>query len=240
LDSATRESITRNRLLLTLPARDREALLARSTLRSFRRGERIREPNERVHRLIFPETMVASLVVTMSDGRTAEVGSVGSEGLVGFQTFLDGGQMPSATICAVPGTGRAIAADAFRRDAVRSRITHSVGAFAQGLINEMAQVAACNRLHGVEQRTARWLLLTRDRVGENEFRVTQEYVAAMVGASRTSVSIAAGGFADRGIATFRHGTVRITDVNQLQSVACECYVIVRREFARLLDWHLPG
>jgi CRP-like cAMP-binding protein len=180
--------------------------------------------------------MVASLVVTMADGRTAEVGAIGCEGLVGFQTFLDGGRMPSATVCAVPGTGHLILADAFRRDAVRNRIRDAVGAFAQGQINEMAQIAACNRLHTVEQRTARWLLMTRDRVASTDFRVTQEYIATMIGASRTAVTLVAGRFASDGISHFRHGTVRIDDLERLGRAACECYGIVRREFERLVEW----
>jgi CRP-like cAMP-binding protein len=228
--------VTRNRLLLMLPDRDRRELLDGATQRSFRRGEVLREPGDRVRRLVFPETMVASLVVTMADGRTSEVGAIGCEGLVGFQTFLDGGQMPSATVCAVPGTGHLILADAFRRDAVRNRIRYAVGAFAQGQINEMAQIAACNRLHTVEQRMARWLLMTHDRVGGPEIRVTQESIAAMIGASRTAVALVAGRFASDGVASSRHGTVRIADVARLGLAACECYGIVRREFERLVEW----
>jgi CRP-like cAMP-binding protein len=211
-------------------------LLDGATQRSFKRGEVIREAGDRVHRLVFPETMVASLVVTMADGRTSEVGAIGCEGLVGFQTFLDGGRMPSATVCAVPGTGHLILADAFRREAVRNRIRHAVGAFAQGQINEMAQIAACNRLHSVEQRVARWLLMTHDRVASPEFRVTQEYIAAMIGASRTAVSLVAGRFAADGVASSRHGTVRLADLGRLRQAACECYGIVRREFERLVEW----
>ena len=103
----------------------------------------------------------------------------------------------------------------------------------------MAQFAACNRLHNVEQRTARWLLFTHDRVGDDEFRVTQEYVAAMIGASRATVSMTAGRFARAGIAQFRHGRIRVTDRLRLEQASCECYELVRAEFARLLSWD-PG
>jgi hypothetical protein len=100
----------------------------------------------------------------------------------------------------------------------------------------MAQIAACNRLHTVEQRTARWLLMTRDRVASTEFRVTQEYIATMIGASRTAVTLVAGRFASEGVSHFRHGTVRIDDLARLGRAACECYGIVRREFERLVEW----
>ena len=227
---------TRNRLLMMLAPDERAKLLSIAPLRSFERGDVIRRSDDTVRRLVFPETMLASLVVTLSDGRTAEVAAIGCDGLVGFQTFLDGGRMPSATVCAVPGTGHVIAAEAFRRVVGRGRIRHAVGAFAQGLINELAQVAACNRLHDVEQRTARWLLFTQDRVGRDQFQITQEYLAAMIGASRTAVAVVAGRFASDDIAYFRHGTFRVEDRAKLERAACECYAIVRGEFARLVSW----
>lgn len=171
----------------------------------------------------------------MSDGRTAEVGAIGREGVVGFQAFLDGGQMPSATVCVVPGTGRLIGARDFRRVVGKGRTREVVGAFAQGLISEIAQLAACNRLHAVEQRVARWLLFAHDRVG-TEFQMTQEYLAGMVGASRTAVALAAGRLASAGIARFRHGCVRILDRDELEARSCECYDVIRGEFARLLGW----
>ncbi len=229
--------LTRNRLLLLLNETERREVLAGSTLQQFKRGEVIRPSDDPVMRVVFPETMIASLEIAMADGRTANVALIGREGLVGFQVLLGGGQMPSATVCFVPGAGHVIPAVLFRRVVGRGGITRVVGAFAQGLINELAQAAACNRLHDVEQRTARWMLFIHDRVGGSELIVTQEYLAAMVGASRTQVAVIASRLSGRGIAQFRHGKLQITDRAALEEVSCECYAVVRGEFGRLLAWH---
>ena len=222
--------------MLGLGQPEREELLASGVLKHFKRGDIIRQPYERVRLLVFPETMLASLLLTMADGRVAEVGALGREGVVGFQALLGRGDMPSATVCVVAGHGYVIPVDRFRQVVGRGRTRQAVAAYAQALLTEITQLVACNRFHDVEQRVARWLLFSHDRLGSDEFHMTQEYLATMVGASRTAVSLVGSRLAELRMVEFRHGTVRIVDRGALEGSSCECYAVIRSEFTRLLGW----
>jgi CRP-like cAMP-binding protein len=211
-----------SQLLASLPARDVE---------QFRRDlERVRLDAERalvhahapVRRVFFPESGLVALSVTMSDGRTAGVTIVGCEGIVGIAAAIgEAGAMDAAVL--VPGVAQSMPAERFRA-AVRSSdaLRETVDRYAVALLGHLAQTVACNRLHSLDQRAARWLLLARDRIGSPSFPLTQESFADLLGVSRPAVSTVGARFAREGAAEFRRGTVHVLDPKRLEKASCEC------------------
>lgn len=211
-----------SQLLASLPARDVEHL--------GRDLERVRLDAERslihahapVRRVFFPESGLVALSVTMADGRTAGVTIVGSEGIVGIAAAIgEPGAMDAAVL--VPGVAQSIPAERFRA-AIRSSegLRRTVDRYAIALLSHMAQTVACNRLHSLDQRAARWLLLARDRIGSATFPLTQESFADLLGVSRPAVSTVGARFAREGAAEFRRGTVHVLDAKRLEKASCEC------------------
>jgi CRP-like cAMP-binding protein len=214
-------------LLASLPSRDVE------TLR--RDLERVRLDAERslihahapVRRVFFPESALVALSVTMADGRTAGVTIVGPEGIVGVSAAVgDTGLMDAHVL--VPGVAQSMPAERFRA-ALKSSETlqRLVTRYAVSLLRHLAQTVACNRLHTLDQRAARWLLLTGDRIGKSTFPLTQEAFADLLGVSRPAVSTVGARFAREGAAEFRRGTVHILDQARLEKASCECLMADR-------------
>ena len=211
-----------SQLLASLPARDVE--LIRRDL------ERVRLDAERslvhahapVRRVFFPESGLVALSVTMADGRTAGVTIVGSEGIVGIAAAIgEAGAMDAAVL--VPGVAQSMPAERFRA-AIKSSETLrlAVDRYAVALLGHLAQTVACNRLHSLDQRAARWLLLACDRMDSSTFPLTQESFADLLGVSRPAVSTVGARFAREGAAEFRRGTVHILDPKLLEKASCEC------------------
>jgi CRP-like cAMP-binding protein len=220
-----------SRLLASLPGRDLDLL--RGDL------ERVRLDAERslihahapVRRVFFPESGLVALSVTMADGRTAGVTIVGSEGIVGIAAALgDAGVMDAAVL--VPGVAQSMPAERFRA-AIRSSdaLRRTVDRYAISLLGHLAQTVACNRLHSLDQRAARWLLLARDRMEGTSFPLTQESFADLLGVSRPAVSTVGARFAREGAAEFRRGTVHVLDAERLERASCECLVADRELLA---------
>ena len=209
-------------LLASLPARDLESLhrdLDRVRLDAERTLAHAHAP---VRRVYFPESGLVALSVTMADGRTTGVTLVGSEGIVGISAAVDAvGSMDAAVL--VPGVARSMTAERFRA-AVRASdaVRRMVDGYAIALLAHLAQTVACNRLHSLDQRAARWLLLTRDRIGAPTFPLTQEAFADLLGVSRPAVSTVGARFAREGAAEFRRGTVHVLDARKLEAASCEC------------------
>ncbi|HEY2137603.1 MAG TPA: Crp/Fnr family transcriptional regulator, partial [Xanthobacteraceae bacterium] len=183
----------------------------------------------------FIESGVGSLVVTMTNGDAAEVGTIGNEGLVGLPVVFGDNQAPTTVYVQVPGEGLRMKAKAFAhlmQDSVslRTAIFH----YAHAFFNQVAQSAACNTFHPLEQRCARWLLMTHDRMHAEEFTLTQEFLAMMLGVRRASVTIAAGALQRAGLIHYRRGHVTILNRPGLHANSCECYDISKNEFDRLL------
>ncbi len=177
---------------------------------------------------------IASVVTTMSDGATAEVGLIGREGVVGSLHLL--GNAPVSTHCFVQleATGLRIEfaqlqAEFHSSVEIRSRILE----FVQEQALSVSQLAACQRLHEAEARLARWLLMARDRTHSDTLDFTQEFLAMMLGAQRTTVTMVAGGLQRRGLIEYRRGRVKILDGKGLESAACDCYKVTRRLYANL-------
>ena len=229
------ESVPRNRLLARLAPDDRARLVRATQAVQLRTGQELIPAGAPVEVIHFPDTAVASVVATMHDGMPVEVATIGVEGFVGLAAFLGTESLPMTVLVQVPGDAHRMDVALFRQ-AVEStpRLAALIHRYIQGLVVQIAQTVACNRLHPVLERTARWLLQTSDRVGRDEFRLTQEFLATMLGVHRPSVTVAAGKLQRAGCIRYHRGMVRITDRRGLEDVACECYGIIRAEFDRLL------
>jgi CRP-like cAMP-binding protein len=227
---------TGNRILDALPRDEYEALTERLELvrletkdQLYRRGE----PIEFVH---FPVDCVLSMLSEMEDGRAVEVATVGNEGMGGLPVFLQAAYTSAhESLAQIPGSSWRMPADAFTRFATNGgKLQVLLQRYTQALFSLVAQNSACNRLHTVDQRCARWLLLTHDRVKGDEFPLTQEFLAQMLGVQRTSVNSAAAALQERGLIRYSRGVISILDRAGLEDVSCECYRVVDDEFRRLI------
>jgi len=189
-------------------------------------------PLERVY---FPTTCVLSAVTIMKEGTSVEIGTIGHEGVGGVQTALHMRRVPGEMICQVEGDSYVMDADSFEQAVeLMPGLRSAVYRYLQSLMNLMGQSIACNRLHGLLERCARWLLMTRDRAGSDSFYLTQEYLAYMLGVRRSGVSIAAGTLAQAGLIRYRRGNMAILDREGLEAASCECYRVVRDRTERLM------
>jgi hypothetical protein len=172
----------------------------------------------------------------MDDGSSIEIATIGNEGIVGIPVFLGAQSMGARDLyqVQVPGDVLAMEASAFLSAAQREPLRGLVQRYAQALFTQVTQQVACNGLHSVEERCSRWMLLTHDRVGSNDFPLTQEFLAQMLGVRRASVTLAAGALQRAGFIRYGRGRVTINDREGLENASCECYRIMRTEFDRLL------
>jgi len=192
------------------------------------------KPGEPLDHVYFPGNGVCSVTQAMRDGRTVEVATVGNEGLIGLSA-LSGGRSFVGVLVKVPeSAGHVMSVGAFRREMRRrGAFAELIARYARGFTASLIQSAACNALHSVEERCARWLLTTRDHAGRNEFAVTQELVASLLGVRRPSVTVAIGALQRAGYVDWGHHHIVILDRAGLESASCECYGVVKRRFARL-------
>ena len=183
----------------------------------------------------FIETGVGSLVNTMANGDAAEVGTIGNEGLVGLPLLLGDDRAPTSVYVQVPGVGLRMKATLFEKELERSASMRAVMLrYAHAFFNQVAQSAACNQFHSLQQRCSRWLLMTHDRMQSDEFLLTQEFLAMMLGVQRTGVSAAAGALQRADLIRYKRGNVTILDRRGLIKRSCECYGVSKKEFDRLL------
>ncbi|WP_142848202.1 Crp/Fnr family transcriptional regulator [Telmatospirillum sp. J64-1] len=191
-------------------------------------------PQESIRHVWFIEQGCASVINLLPDGGATEVGTIGNEGLVGTPILLETDRIPNLCEMQIPGHGwqmpaQALATALHRSESLRTKLLR----FAQAHYNQVAQTAACNRLHSLEERCARWLLMSRDRAGE-DFPLTHEYLAIMLGVRRAGVTVTANVLQSAGLIRHTRGHITITDPAGLEEVTCDCYWIVREEFRRLL------
>jgi CRP-like cAMP-binding protein len=228
-------SLTGNLLLDVLPSTERAALDTQLERVDLPVGRVLYEPDERIKHVYFPATGVVSMVSTM-DGETVEVGTVGNEGMAGLPLLLHTDKMPTKGFIQVPGHGVRLTAEQFRA-AVRElpHFERVLFRYAQALFDQVAQSAACNRLHSLEERCARWLLMTADRVQDEALPLKQQFLAEMLGVHRPAVTVAASALQRAGFIRYTRGKVTILDRAGLEGASCDCYRIVRRSFARVRD-----
>jgi CRP-like cAMP-binding protein len=198
-------------------------------------GQVVYEAGARLDYIYFPTTCVLSWLYTTRDGSTAEVALAGNDGVVGVSLFLGGGTAPYRAVVQVGGDALKIPARVLQGEFARGGLLQqTLLRYTQALIMQIAQTAVCNRLHSVEQRLCRWLLLCHDRVGYSEILMTQEYIANMLGGRRESVTVAAGRLQDAGLIHYSRGHIKILDREGLEGIVCECYQILEDELHRLV------
>ncbi len=224
-----------NRLLAALPDDERQRLAAHLELVELTLRQLLYEPGKPIEHVYFPVDAVLSVLAVMDDGQAVEVATVGNEGMVGIPVFLGVSVSPGLSFCQLPGRALRMPAGAFRE------LANGAGAFQQVLqrytyafFTQLSQGSACNRLHHMDQRLARWLLLTHDRVGRDQFLLTQEFIAQMLGVRRATVTEAAGRLQRDGLITYRRGILTIADRKGLEAASCECYRIISDEHTRLI------
>jgi CRP-like cAMP-binding protein len=200
-------------------------------------GDEISPARARSRHVFFPETAVLSLVVTMTDGAAVEAATVGNEGLVGLAAFLGDGAMTTRCLTQIAGDAQRLSADAFVQVIAESpALAALLRRYTQAFINQLAQSVACNRLHLIDQRCARWLLMTHDRVGGGDsFDLTQEFLSYMLGVRREAVSGASRALQERGFIRYRRGHISVLDRAGLEGAACECYGDTRADYERLFE-----
>src|SRR5271166_5157272 len=217
---------TRNHVLCALPLTELECLLFHLQPVTFSLGQVLYEPGQRIDYCYFPIDSVISLLYTMQDGTTAEMGLVGNEGVLGVALFLGGESTCSRAIVPVAGDALRLSAKILREEFTHSQpLQHLLLRYTQSLLTQISQTAVCNRLHSVEQRLCRWLLLCHDRKNRSELLMTQELIANMLGGRRESVTVAAGHLQDAGLIHYCRGHITIMDRVGLEAAACECYRI---------------
>jgi CRP-like cAMP-binding protein len=223
-----------NRLLGLLSPKDYERL--RPHLHGIALKYRQSLYRAQAHRIcLIIETGVGSLVNTMANGQAAEVGTIGNEGLVGLPLVFGDDRAPTSVYVQVPGGGLRMRAELFKKEVARSASMRTVMLhYAQAFFNQVAQSAACNHFHSLEQRCCRWMLMTHDRMQSDEFLLTQEFLAMMLGVQRTGVSAAASTLKGAGLIRYKLGNVTIIDRRGLIRRSCECYGVSKNEFDRLL------
>ena len=227
---------TMNRLLAALPGKEYEQLAPHVQEVSFEQGEVLFEPNEIIEYAYFPLDGVTSMLVTTETGASVEIGLVGREGFVGYQPLLGMKSAPNRAITQIPGHSLRINSKKLKNEFDRGgRLQAVLHREIQAQIVQMSQGAACNRLHEVNERLARWLLMMHDRAESDILPLTHEFLSQMLGANRATVSVTAGIFQQAGLIKYVRGTVTILNREGLEDIACECYGIVKAEFDLSLD-----
>jgi CRP-like cAMP-binding protein len=226
----------RNRLLAALPDEDYRLILP--FLKTIPISTRLvlQKQGEPLQHVYFPNGGVCSITTVLADGTTVEAATVGDEGMLGVEAFLtDDAVAPGETVVQVPDTSaEMMSVEDFRREIARHGALHDLlGRYTQVVIAQMMQSTACNALHQVQQRCARWLLMTHDRMHEQNFTLSHEFLAVMLGVQRPTVSVVAGTLQAAGLIRYTHGRVKVQNRRGLEAAACECYPIIRAHFDRL-------
>jgi CRP-like cAMP-binding protein len=222
-------------VLQSLPPDDRRRLEAQAERVPLHLNQVLYWPDEPITRVWFPVDAIGSLLTLLGAGDTVEAGLVGREGVIGLPLFLGAEATHGRAVCQVPGEAWRLPAAAFREEAGREGpLRDRLLRYTQALFQQVAQSSGCHRAHANEERCARWLLQLHDRLPRDTFRLTQEYLALMLGLARPSVTVVMGALQRAGLITYHRGELTILDRAGLEAAACECYAITRAETERLL------
>lgn len=225
-----------NKLLARLPRAELEAVAPDLDPVPLPLKTVLHEALQPIEYVYFVERGVASMVNEPETGDIVEFATIGPEGMVGFPVLLGTASVPSRAVVQIPGRALRMKVPDLER-ALRSAPTlHKfLLRYLMALLNQIAQNTSCNRLHEVQERCARWLLQTHDRVDSDEFPLTQEFLSQMLGVHRPSVSVAAATLQRAGLIDYSRGNIRIADRRGLEAASCTCYRVIKREYTRLLD-----
>ena len=233
MSTTQRAAPVANRLLATLSKKDYQQLQPELTQVTLTFADILYEPGDTIRHVYFPEDSIVSLLAEVGERSTLEVGIVGNEGMAGLSVFMGVGVSRYQAVVQGGGTAMRMKAAALHKASERPgalrRLLHR---YTHSLMTQISQSAACNRFHVVEARLARWLLMTRDRVGTDEFRLTQEFMSHMLGVRREGVSNAAGVLQRNKLINYSRGHIRILDGAGLEAVSCRCYGIIKDETRR--------
>jgi CRP-like cAMP-binding protein len=224
----------KNTILASLPQKERERLQAALEPVSLKFGQLLYEPGKAIQHVYFPINCLISLLTTVDKRRSLEVGMVGNEGMAGMPFILELGVSGVRAIVQGGGDALRMAAGPFRIEFERNpALREALYRYMYALMAQVSQTAACNRFHEAEPRLARWLLMTRDRVMSDEFPLTHEFLAHMLGLRREGVTEAASVFKGRKLITYRRGKIQILDLKGLKAASCSCYQTVQTVFKRV-------
>ena len=230
------EGALRNELLSEIPPNEADLIFPELEFVRLMVHQILHETGDKIKSVYFVATGLVSVVNLTSDGKTVEVGLIGKSGFAGLPIVDGFYTSPNREVTQAPGTAYRMESDTLTRLLPQCPIlAHNLHRFSQRLTMQAMQIAACNRLHEVDERLARWLLMSRDLLDSNELPLTQELLGQMLGTRRSSVSLAASMLQKAGVITYTRGNVTILDGAKLLSVACECYCSIQKH---LKDWEL--
>jgi CRP-like cAMP-binding protein len=232
---ATAHAAESSRLLRTLPIDEYARLLPRLTPVRIRFKDVLVEPDAVIHDVYFPRTGVVSVIADRQEDGAVEVATIGPEGLVGVPVLLGADRIPYRCIVQVEGDAWRLSAETFRQLVdERTILRRTLLRYTQYLLDSVSQSVACNRIHTLEERAARWLLMTHDRVQGATFELTHEFLSQMLGVRRAGVTVAMGALQAAGIVRYMRGRLTVLDRPQLEEASCSCYAITRSALDRLL------
>src|ERR1043165_1407450 len=212
-----------NRLLAALPKKEYRRLLPELEQVAMPFAEVVYEPGARIRHVYFPNDSIVSLLAEVADRSTLEVGIVGNEGMAGISVFMGVDASPHRAITQGAGTAMRMKASALRKESDRAGPLHGLlHRYAHSLLSQVSRGAVCNRFHLVDARLARWLLMSGDRLGTNEFRLTQDFISNMLGVRREGVNKAAGALLKGELINYSRGRIKILNWQGLEATACEC------------------
>ena len=224
-----------NHLLAALPPADLQRWLPQLEPVQMPLGEVLYESGRALSHVYFPTSSIVSLLYVMENGASAEIAVVGNEGVVGISLFMGGESTPSRAVVQSAGQGLRLRANAIKQEFQQAGpAMHLLLRYTQALITQMAQTAVCNRHHSLDQQLCRWLLLSLDRLQGSELVMTQELIANMLGVRREGVTEAALSLQKAGLIRYARGHITVLDRPGLERRTCECYAVVKKEYARLL------
>lgn len=226
---------TANRILHALTPAEYEHLSTYLEPVTLSVGEVLCHSDQPIKHVYFPQRGTVSVISVFEDGGTVEVGMVGNEGMFGVGVFLGSITSPLEAIVQLPGDGLRMRAEVLKKEFNKGgHLQDLLLRYTQAFITQIAQTAACNRAHAVKGRLARWLLMCQDRAHSKELKLTQEFIATMLGTRRAGVTLSAGQLQDDGVISYSRGRITVIDRSGLEAMSCECYPIVKKEFSRLI------
>jgi CRP-like cAMP-binding protein len=232
--TATQSRKYKNRILASLPPREISRLAPHLSPLSLPIRKSLLDPDEEITYVYFLESGMASVVVEMANGTTVETGITGNDGVVGFSCVLGIKSTLTRTFIQIAGAGYKIKAERLKEEFEKSgTLRKEINLYIQAYMVLTSQTAACNRLHDIAERLARWLLMCRDRMESDTFSITHEFLGHMLGTPRSTVSLAAGILHKAGLVDYSRGQVHIRDRKGLEKASCECYKTIRNEFDRI-------
>lgn len=224
-----------NHILAVLPNVEHDRIFPHLERVHFTLGQVLYEAGDTLRYVYFPTDAIISMLYVMENGASSEIAMVGNEGFVGIAVFMGGETTPSRGVVQSSGYAYRLKASILKEECHRSgALQHLLLLYTQSLLTQMSQTAACNRHHTIEQQLCRWLLLSLDRLHNNQLHMTQELIASMLGVRREGVTEAAGRLQAAGLIQYSRGHIRVLNRLGLEKKSCECYAVVKKESDRLL------